>query len=843
MFKKVLVIVMMLCLLLGIYQPALADSTNLIKNYGFEDGGSDFPRMWDKYDWKNRTVVTKFDVVTTEKHSGNYSAYIESNFPNDARFMQKVKVSPNSYYKLSCWVKTEGIGTEEKGANVSVYEVGYTSRDITGTNGKWEYIELYGKTGPNQDTVTLTIGIGGYGSLNYGKAWFDDVSMEKVSTLPEGVTAVNFFEEETEESVRDPWMPRNAIMYFFVSLAAIFAVALVYYLVKVNIISARERSLNAVIPEEDTGIRKTVKTWAGLDKKDFLIMSVMSLVYLAVALFRLGSLNVPETYWQPAETGEYFTLDFGKEVDLSRIYIYGGLGEGTYKIEYLDKDGKYKEVTSIKKDEYDDIFAWKYEEVSVITQKIKVTAIQTYAELFEMSFFENESKEPIKDFTITERKVSENDQGQIENLFDEQEKTEYTPSFMTSTYFDEIYHARTAYEHIKRIAPYETTHPPLGKIFIAIGVLIFGMNPFGWRIVGTLFGVALIPVMYILGKKVFGQRFFAFFAAFLMMFDFMHFTQTRIATIDSYATMFVTLMYYFMYDYYVNKSYRLGYKPSLKPLFLSGLFFGIGAASKWVCIYAGAGLALLFFAVKYMEYRDYRMMLRKEPEEREPWVKKFVSLYVNKTFLWCILFFVIIPLIIYTLSYIPYLLVEGNDWHVIIDNQKFMYKYHSKDVVSADHDFASAWWTWPLLIRPMWFYDGDGLPQGMASSIVTMGNPAVWWVGTLAVFTAAVIAIRKRDKRMVPIFVAIIFQYLPWVFVARTTFIYHFFTVVPFMIISIVYVAKYLMDRFKYAKYGVYAYMGVVAALFVMFYPVLSGLTVSEYYIDTFLRWFSTWVF
>ena len=166
---------------------------------------------------------------------------------------------------------------------------------------------------------------------------------------------------------------------------------------------------------------------------------------------------------------------------------------------------------------------------------------------------------------------------------------------MNSMYLDEIYHGRTAFEHVERIKPYETTHPPLGKVFMALGVLIFGMVPFGWRIVGTLFGVAMVPAMYAFGKKVFHDRFFAFSAAFLMMFDSMHFAQTRIATIDSYVTFFVILMYYYMYDYFVNKSYVLGFKQSLKPLFLSGLFFGFGAASKWIAFYGAARTCLVVF--------------------------------------------------------------------------------------------------------------------------------------------------------------------------------------------------------------------------------------------------------
>src|SRR5438105_2798603 len=42
--------------------------------------------------------------------------------------------------------------------------------------------------------------------------------------------------------------------------------------------------------------------------------------------------------------------------------------------------------------------------------------------------------------------------------------------------FDEVYHARTAQEYLRGLEPYEWTHPPLGKLLIAIGVWMFGFN-------------------------------------------------------------------------------------------------------------------------------------------------------------------------------------------------------------------------------------------------------------------------------------------------------------------------------------------------------------------------------
>lgn len=102
--------------------------------------------------------------------------------------------------------------------------------------------------------------------------------------------------------------------------------------------------------------------------------------------------------------------------------------------------------------------------------------------------------------------ISDGGRGKVQNLFDEQDVGDYAYTYMNSSYFDEIYHPRTAFEHLNRMKPYETTHPPLGKVIMAIGVAIFGMNPFGWRFMGTLFGIIMVPVMYLMGKKIFKRE-------------------------------------------------------------------------------------------------------------------------------------------------------------------------------------------------------------------------------------------------------------------------------------------------------------------------------------------------
>ena len=102
---------------------------------------------------------------------------------------------------------------------------------------------------------------------------------------------------------------------------------------------------------------------------------------------------------------------------------------------------------------------------------------------------------------------------------------------------------RTAREKIRGIEPYEISHPPLGKLIMGVGIRLFGMTPFGWRFMGTLFGVGMLPLLYVFLKNLFGRTSIATCGTVLLAADFMHLTQTRLATIDTYAFLFILLMY------------------------------------------------------------------------------------------------------------------------------------------------------------------------------------------------------------------------------------------------------------------------------------------------------------
>ena len=108
-----------------------------------------------------------------------------------------------------------------------------------------------------------------------------------------------------------------------------------------------------------------------------------------------------------------------------------------------------------------------------------------------------------------------------------------------------------------------------------------------------------------------------------------------------------------------------------------------------------------------------------------------------------------------------------------------MYSYHSG--LTEGHPYGSAWYTWPVIMRPIYYYSGGSADIGknMGTSIVSMGNPLVWWTGLACIIPALFYTWKKRDKGMLVAFVGYAVQFFPWILVTRVAFIYHYFTIDP----------------------------------------------------------------
>ncbi len=646
-------------------------------------------------------------------------------------------------------------------------------------------------------------------------------------------------------------------------------------------------------------------------KWDYIIMAVITLVYAAVALTNLGSMDAPHSAWRNAPVSESVVIDLGAPKEIASLWHFDGIAKGEIAMQYSDDGKTWSDGQAIELKE-GEMYKWQKISLDISARYIRLSPEQSNLWVNELALWDKQGN-------LLQAAQVTPEAGNA--LFDEQAIVPAHPTYMNEMYFDEIYHGRTALEHIEQINPYENTHPPLGKVIIAAGIELFGMDPFGWRFSGTVFGILMVPVIYILAKRILRETKYASLATVLFTFDFMHFTQTRIATIDTYGVIFILLMYYFMYRYYEMSFYRERLGKTLTMLGLSGLMFGIGSACKWIDLYAGVGLAIILVLSLWRRWREYqysKLNVSTAEGENKAVMEHAINVFAKYTCItlaYSIVLFIIIPSMIYFLAYFPYMMVKGSpkelmpdfirsciwiaayavlslgtlffltirkrtswvtllcaigvcllvpivvgtatfiqsrssgtvatDLKTVWDWQKYMFNYHS--TLTARHPYESIWITWILDARPIWFYyqSDTGIP-GAISSISSFGNPVVWWAGTAAAFFCIFSVFRRQgeERRMlVFVLIGLAAQFIPWVFITRATFIYHYFASVPFVILLAAYCVRRIETRYPRAKWLTYAFMGVAILLFALFYPILSGVPAQKNYFSDVLRWLPSWVF
>lgn len=549
-----------------------------------------------------------------------------------------------------------------------------------------------------------------------------------------------------------------------------------------------------------------------LGKIDWIIIGVMVVVYSIISFINLGSFTNPQTFLEFQYSGEEASFTLAEAKEVSHIRMYAGSEIGSYDI-FISSDGNnYEQATTVTQNS---VFAWNDFQIDKNFQYLKIISKNEGSYIGEIQLYDNYGNK----IELT----AESETAKL--LIDEKDTVPATISYLNSTYFDEIYFARSAYEYVHGIPTVEWVHPPLGKLIMAIPVLLFGMSTFAYRLMGNIAGILMIPVIYALAKNIFKNRKWAILAGLLMMFDCFHFAQTRMGTVDSFLVLFIMLSALFMYKYIVLEN-DAKLKTKLVNLFLSGLFIGCAIATKWTGFYAGLALAIVFFA--NIIYRNVGKGKEKDKD-------------LGKIILSCFVFFVGIPLLIYVLSYLLFPIVYPGKVEGIsglIKQTQDMYTYHS--TLEATHPFTSEWYTWPAMVKPVWYYVGY-FGGGMKGTIVGIGNPAIWWFGIIASIFVLIMALLRRKREDWFILVFILATWLPYVFIGRIMFMYHYFPTLPFIVLAIVALIKFITEKIRNNSVYLF-YVGVVILLFTYFYPVISGMITSEKYIET-IRWLSSWYF
>lgn len=202
-----------------------------VSNPDFENG----LEGWEKKIYMEQG--TSIEIVTDPEHGSVAEIFAKED--NDVRLMQELKVSPDTAYRITCYVKTEGV-YGGAGANIGVYGQAIHSAPVTG-DSDWTLVELTGFTASGQTTLPVTVGVGGHGETSRGKAFFDGLKIELASSDNGGVILGTSSVKKANEDGTPTEFPTREIL-----TAAILATAFTVLIWLWHILKGRDpRNLQA----------------------------------------------------------------------------------------------------------------------------------------------------------------------------------------------------------------------------------------------------------------------------------------------------------------------------------------------------------------------------------------------------------------------------------------------------------------------------------------------------------------------------------------------------------------------------------------------------------------------
>lgn len=631
-----------------------------------------------------------------------------------------------------------------------------------------------------------------------------------------------------------------------------------------------------------------------MNKNDWRNIIAILLVLIIFTFINFGGTNVPENAWESNSKDDYVMFKIPDNVNLGDLWVYYGIEDDVnsrvkvYTVnEFSTNKSDWTHVASKEGNDLINDGATMYRWLNVVdfdgenANYVVLCADRAGFRINEIAITNRENGERLYLEPVAGNELSRY------NLTDEQQTFNGEYSLMNGMYFDEVYHARSAYEILNGMTIYEWTHPPLGKLLISLGIMVFGMNPFGWRIVGAIFSIASVLIMYMLGKRIFKKKLFATLLAMIFSMEGIRFTMGRIATLDVFVGFFALCSLYFMYQFFENgidlkTSRSLFY--SLVPFGLAGIFFGFAVAVKWTGLYLGLALLIMFIVVVVRTIKDYHYSheaIKDGIGNRADNAKlKLFPIAIVLSILFGLVFYIVLPLITYAIPFKVFCR-EHPDWsfiQVFLNEQQRMWTYHT--TLTASHPAQSPWWSWLLNAKGVFFYSGEeGLVNTMYSrihciSLTAIAVYGVWAIAYFAIYLVKyIIKVKKQEVTpdevafynhiKYPLWFAIV-GYLgtlmPWAFISRSAFMYHYYLSMMnelILIILFLYVKTCLERKVAYngelailngrKKIITYGYMKLIWCIalislnFLLFYPALSGIRISKVAAMFMFGWANGW--
>jgi dolichyl-phosphate-mannose-protein mannosyltransferase len=366
--------------------------------------------------------------------------------------------------------------------------------------------------------------------------------------------------------------------------------------------------------------------------------------------------------------------------------------------------------------------------------------------------------------------------------------------------------------------------PEVGKLLIAVGEWLFGLDSFGWRFASAVFGSLAILLMCRIARRMTRSTLLGCTAGLLMALDGLELVLSRTGILDVFLMFFVLAAFGCVVIDRDNSRARLaeavargeggggqatgpaGSGPRLgfrKWQLAAGIFLGLAVGTKWIAVWYILGFGALGICWDIGARRAAGL-----------------PSYVRGAFrdaVWLPLTFIVVPLAVYLATWTNWFATStGFDRNYaqvhgvnipVISALYSLYEYHVQAIsfgvgLRTPHPYQSQPWDWLLITRPVaFFYECYTGPVAGAShvcptgysgpewsqEVLAIGTPAIWWGSLLALLFCLGWWMLHRDWRAGAVLLGVIAGWAPWwPLVTRTKFYYYALEFEPFLILSIV---------------------------------------------------------
>lgn len=350
--------------------------------------------------------------------------------------------------------------------------------------------------------------------------------------------------------------------------------------------------------------------------------------------------------------------------------------------------------------------------------------------------------------------------------------------------FDEVYYVKFANNYLTQ-TPFFDGHPPFAKYLIAIGIWLGEKMPgafpyndlagswlstwsYRWlnAVTGSLIPLLSAGVVYQLSDR----RRMALLAAFLVAMDGLFLVESRYALVNVYLVLFgLGGQYAFLAAINRVAANKPDSWRTVLWLLLAGMSFAAAFGIKWNGLGFLLGAWLIWGLAWIVRWLNPGPTPEKSipREHREaiaaPQSRRLTLQTPSYLPIWGVgLGLAIVPVLVYGLIWLPHLHLNPSMGFWRLQQEILSYHQRVGGNTPQVHPYCSAWWTWPLLLRPMvYFFEavpqatahlpvyGPPLPAGTAQVVYdvhAIGNPILWWTSAVAIGLLSVYLLRHLGQ-------------------------------------------------------------------------------------------------